>query len=98
MPSSSSARPRAGWALRSICASCAAVKTARRRRSLHREKREGEFVRAMIAAGAISASHDVSDGGLLVAIAEMAMASNTGCTLEPPHNLAAHGWWFGEDQ
>jgi phosphoribosylformylglycinamidine synthase len=42
--------------------------------------------------------HDVSDGGLLVAIAEMAMASDTGCTLEPPHTLAAHGWWFGEDQ
>jgi len=66
--------------------------------ALHREKREGEFVRAMIRAGAVSASHDVSDGGLLVAIAEMALSSDTGCTLEPPHNLAAHGWWFGEDQ
>jgi phosphoribosylformylglycinamidine synthase len=66
--------------------------------ALHREKREGEFVRAMIAADMVSAVHDVSDGGLLVAIAEMAMASGIGVSLEPPHGLAAHGWWFGEDQ
>jgi phosphoribosylformylglycinamidine synthase len=66
--------------------------------ALHREKREGEFVRAMIKQGTLSAAHDVSDGGLLVAIAEMAMASDMGATLEPPHGIAAHGWWFGEDQ
>jgi phosphoribosylformylglycinamidine synthase len=66
--------------------------------ALHREKREGEFVRAMIAAARVTAVHDVSDGGLLVAVAEMAMASGIGATLEPPHLVAAHGWWFGEDQ
>jgi phosphoribosylformylglycinamidine synthase len=42
--------------------------------------------------------HDISDGGLLVALAEMAMASGIGATLEPPHGVKAHGWWFGEDQ
>jgi len=66
--------------------------------ALHREKREGEFVRSVIRADLVSAVHDVSDGGLLVAIAEMAMASGIGATLEPPHALPAHGWWFGEDQ
>jgi phosphoribosylformylglycinamidine synthase II len=66
--------------------------------ALHREKREGEFVRWLIRNDLVSAVHDVSDGGLLVAIAEMAMASGIGATLEPPHALPAHGWWFGEDQ
>src|SRR5436190_3842485 len=42
------------------------------------ERRNGDFVRAMIAAGHVAACHDVSDGGLLVAIAEMAMAGDRG--------------------
>ncbi|MFX8393380.1 AIR synthase-related protein, partial [Acinetobacter baumannii] len=39
------------------------------------ERRHGEFVRELIADGKVSAVHDVSDGGLLVALAEMALAS-----------------------
>ncbi len=66
--------------------------------ALHREKREGTFVRAMIGDGYLTAVHDVSDGGLLVAITEMAMASGIGATLDAPRNIAPHGWWFGEDQ
>jgi phosphoribosylformylglycinamidine synthase len=66
--------------------------------ALHREKREGEFIRAMIAQDLVSAVHDVADGGLLVAIAEMAMSSGIGVSLEPPHGVPPHGWWFGEDQ
>jgi phosphoribosylformylglycinamidine synthase len=43
--------------------------------------------------------HDVSDGGLLVALAEMAMASGIGATLEAaPDDTPAHAFWFGEDQ
>jgi len=38
------------------------------------ERRAGDLVRALIRARAVSAVHDVSDGGLLVAIAEMALA------------------------
>ncbi len=41
--------------------------------------------------------HDVSDGGLLVAIAEMAMAAGIGAELDRAP-LAAHAFWFGEDQ
>src|SRR5262249_59512501 len=45
----------------------------------------------------LNAVHDVSDGGLLVAIAEMAMASGMGAELEAAP-IPAHGFWFGEDQ
>jgi phosphoribosylformylglycinamidine synthase len=63
------------------------------------ERRNGEFVRAAIDAGLATACHDVSDGGLLVAVAEMALASGLGAELRPaPAGLPAHGWWFGEDQ
>jgi phosphoribosylformylglycinamidine synthase len=43
-----------------------------------------ELVRAAIAAGLVSAAHDLSDGGLLVAIAEMAIASGSGVHLDLP--------------
>ena len=63
------------------------------------ERRNGDFVRGLILAGQVAACHDVADGGLLVAIAEMAMGSGVGATLEaPPAGLPAHGFWFGEDQ
>jgi phosphoribosylformylglycinamidine synthase len=66
---------------------------------LEAERRNGDFVRAQILAGAVQACHDVSDGGLLVAIAEMAIAGGLGADLlAPPSGLAPHAFWFGEDQ
>jgi phosphoribosylformylglycinamidine synthase subunit PurL len=62
------------------------------------ERRNGEFVRALIRDGLATAAHDVSDGGLLVALAEMAMASRIGAVLEAPADVPAHAFWFGEDQ
>jgi phosphoribosylformylglycinamidine synthase len=62
------------------------------------ERRHGEFVRAMIAEGLVTAVHDISDGGILVALAEMAMASGIGAVLETPPGIPAHAFWFGEDQ
>jgi phosphoribosylformylglycinamidine synthase len=63
------------------------------------ERRNGDFVRRMILAGSVRACHDVSDGGLLVAVAEMAIAGNVGVTLLPAAgSLPAHAFWFGEDQ
>src|SRR6266498_1835464 len=63
------------------------------------ERRNGDFVRALIAEGIATAVHDVSDGGLLVAIAEMALASGIGARLYgEPMGMAAHAFWFGEDQ
>jgi phosphoribosylformylglycinamidine synthase len=61
------------------------------------ERRNGDFVRGLILAGQVAACHDVSDGGLLVAVAEMAMASGIGAALEAPPG-PPHGAWFGEDQ
>jgi phosphoribosylformylglycinamidine synthase len=62
------------------------------------ERAVGDVVRAEILAGRITACHDVSDGGLLVAIAEMAMASGIGATLRPgPEALPPHAFWFGEE-
>jgi phosphoribosylformylglycinamidine synthase II len=66
---------------------------------LELEKRHGTFVRKLILDGQVTAVHDLSDGGLAVAIAEMAMAGNRGATLDKAAEGAdAHGYWFGEDQ
>lgn len=63
------------------------------------EKRNGDVVRGMIHGGTATAVHDLSDGGLLVAIAEMAMASGIGAKLDAaPSAIVPHAWWFGEDQ
>jgi phosphoribosylformylglycinamidine synthase II len=63
------------------------------------ERKNGDFVRGQIAAGQVAACHDISDGGLLVAIAEMATAGGHGVALvPPPAGLPAQAWLFGEDQ
>ena len=66
------------------------------------EKRNGDFVRGLITGGQVTACHDVSDGGLLVAVAEMALAGNVGATIQVPGGgeggVPAHAWLFGEDQ
>jgi phosphoribosylformylglycinamidine synthase len=59
------------------------------------ERRNGDFIRRHIAAGNIDVCHDLSDGGLLIAICEMAMAGDMGARLEGPDDT---GYWFGEDQ
>jgi phosphoribosylformylglycinamidine synthase II len=61
------------------------------------ERRCGDLVRALIAEGLVNAVHDVSDGGLLVALAEMAIAGGLGAALEAA-SFAAHAFWFGEEQ
>jgi phosphoribosylformylglycinamidine synthase II len=60
------------------------------------ERRNGEFVAALIAARRVSAVHDVSDGGLAVALAEMAIAGGVGATIEAEGHK--HAFFFGEDQ
>jgi phosphoribosylformylglycinamidine synthase len=61
------------------------------------ERSTGEFVRAAIAGGAITACHDVADGGIAVAVAEMALAGNVGAMINKlrPESEAA---LFAEDQ
>ncbi|MDB5681926.1 MAG: phosphoribosylformylglycinamidine synthase, partial [Sphingomonas bacterium] len=62
------------------------------------ERRTGEFIRAAIAKGAVSACHDVSDGGLAVALAEMALASGIGAMINEAQPFGVAGSFFGEDQ
>jgi phosphoribosylformylglycinamidine synthase len=62
--------------------------------NLDNERRSAAFVRMLIESGEITAVHDISDGGLLVAIAEMALASGIGAELEQMTTAQA----FGEDQ
>jgi phosphoribosylformylglycinamidine synthase len=63
------------------------------------EARCGTLVRDLIQAGQVTAVHDLSDGGLFIALAEMALASGIGATLEKlPESLPAHAYLFGEDQ
>jgi phosphoribosylformylglycinamidine synthase len=62
------------------------------------ERRNGDFVRGLIRDRAITACHDLSDGGLLVAVAEMAMAGNIGAGIDLPAGADAAGFLFGEDQ
>ncbi|QQS11584.1 MAG: phosphoribosylformylglycinamidine synthase subunit PurL [Rhodospirillales bacterium] len=64
------------------------------------ERRNGDFVRGRIRAGKVAACHDLSDGGLLIALAEMAMAGGIGATIAIPKDAGcpAHAYLFGEDQ
>jgi len=66
--------------------------------NLGQEKANGEFIRALIGANLTQTVHDCSDGGLGIALAEMAMAANMGATIsQPPGNDIASAF-FGEDQ
>ncbi|HEY1245302.1 MAG TPA: phosphoribosylformylglycinamidine synthase subunit PurL, partial [Hyphomicrobiaceae bacterium] len=63
------------------------------------EIKAGNLVRALIREAKVGAVHDVSDGGLLVAIAEMALAGGIGVQLYPYEGkLPPHAAWYGEDQ
>jgi phosphoribosylformylglycinamidine synthase len=61
---------------------------------LAREKQNGDFVRSLIKSGQVTAVHDISDGGLGLAVIEMAMASGLGAKL----SALTHEQLFGEDQ
>jgi phosphoribosylformylglycinamidine synthase len=66
---------------------------------LNEERKAGDLVRGLIRSGHCRTVHDISDGGLLVALAEMALAGRTGFTLwSPEGGLPHHAHYFGEDQ
>ena len=68
---------------------------------LEAERRNGDFVRAQIETERVTACHDVSDGGVCVAVAEMAMASlrPIGADLRLEAGaVPLHAFLFGEDQ
>ncbi|UZW53729.1 phosphoribosylformylglycinamidine synthase subunit PurL [Sphingobium sp. JS3065] len=59
------------------------------------ERANAETVRALIAEGKVNAVHDISDGGLAVAVTEMALAGGIGAELSVTLTTASA---FGEDQ
>ncbi len=66
---------------------------------LGQERRNGDFVRQLIRSGQIDTVHDCSDGGLALALAEMAMAGGIGAMITAaPHDMPLHAFLFGEDQ
>ncbi|WP_334164835.1 phosphoribosylformylglycinamidine synthase subunit PurL [Phenylobacterium sp.] len=62
------------------------------------ERRNGDLVRGLIQSGQVHVVHDLSDGGLVAAVAEMALASDVGAQLRAPDEVPAHAFLFGEDQ
>ena len=58
----------------------------------------GQFVQQQIAAGAIQAAHDIGDGGLLTAVAEMILSGGIGAEIDCTAGDTAQAWAFGEDQ
>ncbi|HEX8840842.1 MAG TPA: phosphoribosylformylglycinamidine synthase subunit PurL [Sphingomicrobium sp.] len=63
---------------------------------LEKERRTGEFVRKLILDGHVTAVHDVSDGGVAVALAEMALAGGIGATVATMGRTTLDA--FAEDQ
>ncbi|MDR3449577.1 MAG: AIR synthase-related protein, partial [Alphaproteobacteria bacterium] len=62
------------------------------------EKKHGDFVRRLIEQGRVDTVHDLSDGGLLVAVAEMALKGNIGADIGQAALADAIPFFFGEDQ
>ncbi|GAB5471641.1 MAG: phosphoribosylformylglycinamidine synthase subunit PurL [Rhodospirillales bacterium] len=67
---------------------------------LEAERRTAKLLRKLMREGLVQACHDLSDGGLAVAAAEMALAGRIGIALEGPEDeaLSLVAWLFGEDQ
>ena len=63
--------------------------------NLDAEKAHGGFITKAVADKTILAAHDISDGGLLVAVTEMALKGGRGASLDIAPHLGAY---FGEDQ
>ena len=61
------------------------------------EVKNGKFIKKLINKNYIKTCHDISDGGLLVAIAEMAVSSGLGAYIKT-QDSNFYNWWFGEDQ
>ncbi|MBB4076167.1 phosphoribosylformylglycinamidine synthase [Bartonella fuyuanensis] len=65
---------------------------------LQLEKKHGQFVRDVINSGFIHAAHDISDGGLAIALAEMVIKAKKGIKIKLSNKSPHHAELFGEDQ
>jgi phosphoribosylformylglycinamidine synthase II len=55
-----------------------------------------EVVRSAIVDGLVNGVHDCADGGIAVALAEMAFGGDTGFTVDPEPGIPAAAWCFAE--
>jgi len=62
------------------------------------ERKAGDLIRAAIADGYLSAVHDVSDGGIAVTVAEMALAGGIGAMIDRKQPFGCARSFFAEDQ
>jgi phosphoribosylformylglycinamidine synthase II len=67
---------------------------------LQLERRAGEMIRVLIADNLLTSVHDCSDGGILVTVAEMALAGKVGAQFDLQPRSGGYGpaFLFGEDQ
>ena len=67
--------------------------------NLSNEKSNGETVLKLINNKLLSSVHDISSGGLILALAEMSISSGYGLKIEKPSKLSnLMEYYFGEDQ
>ncbi len=65
---------------------------------LQKERSNGDFLRSAIEKGWVTAAHDISDGGLAVALAEMSLAGKKGADITIESDLPLHAALFAESQ
>jgi len=67
--------------------------------NLFNEKNNGLSVSNLIFKGLTKSVHDISSGGILMALSEMCISSNIGALIDlPKNNTKLHEYFFGEDQ
>ena len=67
--------------------------------NLFNEKNNGETVLNLINSNLVTSAHDISNGGLILALSEMSMCSGYGLRIDKPKKLSnLMEYYFGEDQ
>ena len=67
--------------------------------NLFNEKNNGLLVQALISKKLLNSVHDISSGGILIALVEMCISGDIGAKIKIPNNkLIPHEYLFGEDQ
>ena len=67
--------------------------------NLLNEKNNGEMILKLINSELINSVHDISSGGIILALAEMSISSQIGVKINKPKKLSnIFEYFFGEDQ
>ena len=67
--------------------------------NLFNEKNNGILIQTLISKKLVNSVHDISAGGILVALSEMCISGKIGAKIKVPrNNISPHEYFFGEDQ